>query len=83
MIANYGWKAFVAIIISNGVYFYIFRKELVKLQEKYVLKDLVDKIKRSYLGHRDLETEVDKAIAAVDVNSEFVNSLKGQLEEKT
>jgi hypothetical protein len=83
MIANFGWKALVAILISNGVYFFIFRKELEKLQEKYSIKDLKDKIQHTYLAHRDLETEVDKAIAAVDVNSEFVHSLKGQLEEKT
>jgi hypothetical protein len=83
MIAHFGWKAFVGILISNGVYFFIFREELEKLQEKFALKDLKDKIQRTYLGHRDLETEVDKAIAAVDVNSTFVNSLKGQLDEKT
>jgi hypothetical protein len=83
MAANFGWKAFVAILISNGVYFFIFRKELEKLQEKYALKDLKDKIQHTYLAHRDLETEVDKAIAAVDVESEFVDSLKEQLDEKT
>lgn len=83
MVANFGWKAIVAILISNGVYFLIFRKELEKLQEKYALKDLKDKIQQTYLAHSDLETEIDKAIASVDVNSEFANSLKAQIEEKT
>ena len=82
MIASFGWKAFVAILISNGVYFFIFRKELEKLHEKFAIKSLKDEIQNTYLAHRDLETEVDKAIAAVDVNSEFVHSLKGQLDEK-
>lgn len=83
MVANFGWKAIVAILISNGVYFLIFRKELEKLQEKYALKDLKDKIQQTYLAHSDLESEIDKAIASVDVNSEFANSLKAQIEEKT
>lgn len=83
MVANFGWKAIVAILISNGVYFLIFRKELEKLQEKYALKDLKDKIQQTYLAHSDLESEIDKAIASVDVNSEFANSWKAQLEEKT
>jgi hypothetical protein len=83
MMLHFGWKAFIGIVISNGVYYFIFRTELAKLQEKFALKDLKDKIQRTYLGHRDLETEVDKAIAAVDVNSEFVHSMKEQLEEKT
>lgn len=42
-----------------------------------------DKFQREYLAHRDLETEVDKAIASVDANAEFVDSLKEQLEKKT
>lgn len=83
MIANFGWKAFVGILISNGVYFFMFRKELLTLQEKYAIKKLKDEIQHTYLAHRDLETEVDKAIATVDVNSEFVHSLKEQVEEKT
>ena len=83
MVANFGWKAIVAILISNGVYFLIFRKELEKLQEKYALKDLKDKIQQTYLAHSDLESEIDKAIASVDVNSEFANFWKAQLEDKT
>ncbi len=82
MIANFGWKAFVGIVISNGVYFFIFRKELEKLQEKYALNDLKDQIQRTYLAHRDLETEIDNVIAALDANSDFVSSLKVKMDDK-
>ncbi len=81
MIANFGWKAFVAILISNGVYFFMFRKELVTLQEKYAIKNLKDEIQHIYLAHRDLETEVDKAIAAANPE-DFFQSLNEQLEKK-
>ena len=82
MIANFGWKAFVGIVISNGVYFFIFRKELEKLQEKYALEDMKDQIQRTYLAHRDLETEIDNVIAALDANSDFVSSLKVKIDDK-
>jgi len=35
MAANFGWKALVGIIISNGVYFFIFRREFRGVQEKF------------------------------------------------
>ena len=82
MIASFGWKAVVAILISNGIYFFVFRKELLDLQEKYARKNLKDEIQRTYLSHRDLETEVDRAIAAVETDPEFAHSLKEQLDEK-
>jgi hypothetical protein len=83
MIVNFGWKAVIAILISNGIYFFVFRKELAKLQEKYAIKNLKDEIQRTYLPHRDLETELDKAISAVDASSDFERSLKEQIDDKT
>jgi len=82
MIANFGWKACVGILISNGIYFYVFRKELAKLQETYALKHLKDELQRTYLAHRDMETEIDKAIEAVDADSGFAHSLKQQIDDK-
>lgn len=82
MIANFGWKAVVGIIISNTIYFFLFRKELDRLQEKYALKNLKDEIQYTYLAHRDLETEVDKAIAAVGGDDDFIHSLQEQIKEK-
>ena len=34
MMAHFGWKAVLGILIANGVYFFIFRKEFSKLEEK-------------------------------------------------
>lgn len=81
MLAHFGWKAVVALLISNGTYFFIFRKELAALQGKYSLKNLKDEIQHKYLAHRDLETEIDKAISTVDTEN-FFQSLDEQLAEK-
>jgi len=83
MIVNFGWKATLAIIICNGMYFLVFRKELGVLQKKYSLNNLKDEIQHTYLSYIDLETEMDTAITAVDHNTDFNHSLKRQIEEIT
>ena len=83
MFTNFGWKVIVGIILANGIYFFIFRKELVTLQEKYAIKNLKDEIQHIYLTYTDLDIEIDKAIAAVDPNADYVHSLKEQLDVKT
>jgi hypothetical protein len=34
MMANFGWKAVIAIIISNGLYWFVFRKEFSRLNQE-------------------------------------------------
>jgi hypothetical protein len=82
MLANFGWKACVAILISNTVYFLLFRKELAGLQERYAAANLKEEIQHTYFSHLDLETELDKAIAGIDEQGEFFESLTSQLDEK-
>ncbi len=82
MVTHFGWKAVVAIVISNGIYFLVFRNELARLQEQYALKNLKDEIQNTYLSHRDLEKELDRAIIAVDTDSEFLDSLRKQMDDK-
>lgn len=83
MLANFGWKAVVGMIISNGIYFLVFRKELESLQEKYAIKNLKDEIQHAYLGYRDLETEADRAIAAIGGDDDFIHSIQEQIRDKT
>ncbi|MDB4441986.1 putative Na+/H+ antiporter [bacterium] len=65
MVLNFGWKALVGILLSNGIYFLIFRKELFQLQEKFALRSLKDHIQQKYLSHRVLEAEFDKIATVV------------------
>jgi hypothetical protein len=81
MMAHFGWKAVVGIIISNCIYFLIFRKELSRLQKQYEINSLKDEIQREYLSHMDLEDELDKVIKSMD-SEEFIRSIEVQLEEK-
>lgn len=81
MIIHFGWKAVIAILISNGTYYCIFRKELARLQEKYVLNNLKDELQHKYLVHRDLEAEIDKIITDLDTET-FNHSLEEQFQKK-
>ena len=82
MLANFGWKAAAAILVSSGVYLFLFRKELAGLQERYVRANLKDELQRTYFSHLDLEAEIDRAIGVVDERGEFFESLRSQLDEK-
>ena len=83
MLTHFGWKAAAAIIVSNCIYFFAFRKELAALQEKYAIADLKDEIQHTYFSHLDLEEEMDKAIAAIDGHGQFAESLKAQMDDMT
>jgi len=82
MLAQFGWKALVGMLISTGTYYLLFRSELASLQEKYALKDLKDVIQATYLGHRKMDAEIDQVINAHDRDT-FLQSMEAQLEEKS
>ena len=81
MAANFGWKALLGIIISNGVYFFIFRKELQKLQEKFTLRKLKDEIQQKYLNSRELDAEFYKIEAAANEELGFAQAIDQRLKE--
>jgi hypothetical protein len=81
MMAHFGWKAVMGILISNGVYFAVFRKEIGRLQKQYEINSLKDEIQREFLSHRGLEDEIDKILKSMD-SEEFIRSIDAQLDEK-
>jgi len=81
MVIHFGWKALLGIVISNGIYFFIFRKELAQLQEKFAMGRLKDEIQKKYLSHRELEAEFGKITSAVDDEVGFRRTFEQQIEE--
>jgi hypothetical protein len=81
MILNFGWKALVGILISNGVYFLFFRKELSQLQEAFALRILKDHIQLKYLSHRALEAEFDSIVTALNTEMNLADSFDQQIGE--
>jgi hypothetical protein len=81
MILNFGWKALVGILISNGIYFLLFRKELLQLQEAFALRSVIDHIQQKYLSHRALEAEFDKIVTAVNAEMKLADNFDRQIGE--
>lgn len=80
MCTNFGWKAVIGILISNGLYFLIFKKELSQLQQKFELRNLKDEIQRRYLDRREVEAEFDRIAAGLDEESGFTKTFTHKTE---
>lgn len=81
MFTNFGWKAVIGILVSNGLYFLIFKKELSQLQEKFELRNLKIEIQRRYLDRREVEVEFAQIATSVDEESRFTKTFEQKLEE--
>ena len=66
MLAHYGWKAVVAILISNTLYFFVYRKELLRLEKKFTVVRLKGEIQEKYLQHRDMNARFREILVTVD-----------------
>ena len=59
MLLHFGWKAAVAIVLSNGLYFMLFRRELAGLEDRYAVLRLKKEIQTRYLTRRDVDARFD------------------------
>ncbi len=60
MLTHFGWKAIIGILLSNGLYLLIFRKEIKALEEKFALVALKEEIQENYVGRRDMDAMFDQ-----------------------
>ncbi len=80
MLTHFGWKAIVGIIISNGLYYLVFRKEMAKLEEKFGLVKLKDEIQEKYLKRSDMDARFDELVKAIDAEKETTTSVDAQVQ---
>ena len=66
MLTHFGWKAELGILLSNALYFLVFRKELARLEEKSMLARLKDEIQEKYLIRMDMDARFQEFARAVD-----------------
>jgi hypothetical protein len=62
MMTNFGWKAVLGIIISNGLYFLVFRDILKDLEAEHKIRSLKNKIQRTFMRRTDMMVEFEKII---------------------
>ncbi len=66
MLTHFGWKAELGILLSNAIYFLVFRKELARLEEKSALTRLKDDIQQKNLIRLDMDARFQESVIAVD-----------------
>ncbi len=81
MLAHFGWKAIVGILISNGLYFLMFRKEIARLEEKSALVRLKDEIQKKYLKRRDMDARFEELVGTVGGEQGTLGNVDLQIQE--
>ncbi len=81
MIVNFGWKAIIGIIISNGLYYLLFRNEFSELQHKFMLLAVEDDIQRKYLNRQELDTEFEEVVAGVEKEVGFIRIMEQHISQ--
>jgi hypothetical protein len=81
MAVHFGWKASLGIILSNIMYFLIFRREFTELQKKFTLRTMEDEIRRKYLNRKELDSEFEKVAAIVNEEVGFRRIFEQQIEK--
>ncbi|MGE5256328.1 MAG: putative Na+/H+ antiporter [Hyphomicrobiales bacterium] len=71
MLTQFGWKAVLGILVANGMYLAVFRKELSAMQHDFALQALKDKIQTELLKRQDLEAEIDRIGPEADQELKF------------
>jgi hypothetical protein len=57
MLMQFGWKAIVGILLSNGLYFMLFRRELAALEDKFTIVQLKEEIQRRFLTRESVDLQ--------------------------
>ncbi|MDH3885350.1 MAG: putative Na+/H+ antiporter, partial [Desulfobacterales bacterium] len=81
MLTHFGWKAELGILISNALYFLVFRKELARLEEKSLLVRLKDEIQEKYFKRMDMDARFQEFLTAVDGEQGTIAAVDKQIQK--
>jgi hypothetical protein len=82
MLTNFGWKVLISMLLSNGIYFLIFRGELKRLQKKHTIKSVKDDLQREFLSLHKLDEDIDKIIEEINYETDTIVPLREQIEAR-
>ena len=93
MLLHFGWIAAVGIVLSNGLYFLLFRRELATLEPKYAIVRLKQEIHKRFLRRAHVDAQFDELRSRLAVETgtrqlleqqiqNLIDGIKKQLEEQ-
>jgi hypothetical protein len=81
MFSHFGWKVMVGVLTVNGLCCAVFRAEFARLQERFELREMKDRIRRAHLGREDIENAIDTALDRVNESMDFKGTIQQKIEE--
>ena len=81
MLVHFGWKAELGIVLSNALYFLVFRKELARLEEKSMLARLKDQIQQKYLIRMDMDAKFQKFAQAINAEQGTMEAVDQKIQK--
>ena len=60
MVLHFGWKAALAIVLSNGLYFALFRREMAALESRFAVVRLKEEIQTRFLKRADVDEQFEQ-----------------------
>ena len=82
MLTHFGWISVLSILISNALYFLIFRREFTRLQQEYQKKKIKDELQHKFLRHSRIDEEIDRILLDINYDKEVISSLRQQIDKK-
>ncbi len=79
MLAHFGLEAIIGILISNFLYFFVFRKELRRLEEKYTVVKLKGEIQEKFFRHRQMKNRFREIVSTVDDELQTRDKIEDQI----
>jgi hypothetical protein len=80
MVSHFGWKVIIGILVSNSLYFWMFRKELAAMQQAFKIRDLKDQIERKYLTQQATEAAWTEAAKQGEEREKLIDTMRSTSE---
>ena len=80
MVSHFGWKVIIGILVSNSLYFWMFRKELAAMQQAFKIRDLKDQIERKYLTQQATEAAWAEAAQQGEEREKLIDTMRSTSE---
>ena len=80
MLSHFGWKVIIGILVSNSLYFLVFRKELAAMQQAFAIHDLKDEIEQKYLTQQATEAAWAQAAQHGEEREKLIDTMRSTTE---
>ncbi len=81
MLTHFGWKALLGILAANGLYFFLFRKEMAGLAHAFAVQEAKERIRVDLFRRKEFEAEIERIGADVAERLGFRENVRESIEE--